>query len=416
MTAADAAAEAAQRQAEAALRSVDAAMDSVRRSIDAEKSAALVALDRSHDAAMRAVAQQQQAAEAAKSAAEQHADAMRNVFDVLESGIQGLRESADGGMSPASGLAFIDQALSTATRTGYMPDAQALEDAIQAATMPLEDQNYATQFELSRDRMLLAGRLGQLQVIAQEQKTEAQLMVEAAQRQIELIEAARLTAVEQHEENKARTESHYGALLAQAQAQVDALNGINNTALSIADAMQQLGRAITSARTAAAASSQAAAAAGRPAGAQNTQLQAAAKALYYSTSTGYSTALFDAAVAPFGGPSAAFAALGWDGSREHAAQLRQIHGFAEGGFHAGGLRLVGEQGPELEVTGPARYYSAGQTESMLAGGEGVADEIRALRTESAAHARAMVQMQSRMTRMIEAWDGEGMPSARKEVA
>lgn len=39
--------------------------------------------------------------------------------------------------------------------------------------------------------------------------------------------------------------------------------------------------------------------------------------------------------------------------------------FAEGGYHMGGLRLVGERGPELEMTGPARYVSADATIDML---------------------------------------------------
>lgn len=39
--------------------------------------------------------------------------------------------------------------------------------------------------------------------------------------------------------------------------------------------------------------------------------------------------------------------------------------FADGGDHRGGLRLVGERGPELEATGPARYYNAAQTAQML---------------------------------------------------
>lgn len=41
--------------------------------------------------------------------------------------------------------------------------------------------------------------------------------------------------------------------------------------------------------------------------------------------------------------------------------------FAGGGDHAGGLRVVGENGPELEATGKARIYNAHQTQSMLAG-------------------------------------------------
>ncbi|SEN90745.1 phage tail tape measure protein, TP901 family, core region [Paracoccus alcaliphilus] len=45
-----------------------------------------------------------------------------------------------------------------------------------------------------------------------------------------------------------------------------------------------------------------------------------------------------------------------------------IPGFASGGSHQGGWRIVGEHGPELEATGAARYYSAGQTRNMLGGG------------------------------------------------
>lgn len=44
--------------------------------------------------------------------------------------------------------------------------------------------------------------------------------------------------------------------------------------------------------------------------------------------------------------------------------------FAGGGDHMGGLRLVGENGPELEATGPARIFSASQTRDILGSGGG----------------------------------------------
>lgn len=43
-------------------------------------------------------------------------------------------------------------------------------------------------------------------------------------------------------------------------------------------------------------------------------------------------------------------------------------GFADGGDFGGGLRLVGERGPELEVTGPSRIFNANQTKQILSGG------------------------------------------------
>lgn len=57
----------------------------------------------------------------------------------------------------------------------------------------------------------------------------------------------------------------------------------------------------------------------------------------------------------------------------------EIPKFKNGGLHYGGARIVGEVEPELEVTGPARYWTAQQTGRMLAtGGAEVADAISKL--------------------------------------
>ena len=42
-----------------------------------------------------------------------------------------------------------------------------------------------------------------------------------------------------------------------------------------------------------------------------------------------------------------------------------IPGFASGGDHSGGVRLVGERGPELEFTGPSRIVDANRTQQLL---------------------------------------------------
>ncbi|ABN78424.1 hypothetical protein [Cereibacter sphaeroides] len=80
-----------------------------------------------------------------------------------------------------------------------------------------------------------------------------------------------------------------------------------------------------------------------------------------------------------------------------------IPGFAAGGLHAGGLRLVGELGPELEATGPSRIHSAGQTADILGGAAMGASEVAgavrdlqaelvALRAENAQIARELAEM------------------------
>ena len=89
-------------------------------------------------------------------------------------------------------------------------------------------------------------------------------------------------------------------------------------------------------------------------------------------------------------------------------------GFAAGGWHAGGLRMVGERGPELEATGPARIWSADQTSRMLSGGfdqAALVAELRALRSEVSdlrAEARATAVNTAVMTKLQKRWDADGL--------
>ncbi|NHZ41821.1 hypothetical protein [Massilia aquatica] len=73
-----------------------------------------------------------------------------------------------------------------------------------------------------------------------------------------------------------------------------------------------------------------------------------------------------------------------------------VPGYADGGQFEGGVRLVGENGPELEATGPARIYNAGQTRSLLvnAGSGDLAGEIRELRMVVQSQAEALIEISS----------------------
>lgn len=48
-----------------------------------------------------------------------------------------------------------------------------------------------------------------------------------------------------------------------------------------------------------------------------------------------------------------------------ANDVFRVPQFADGGQHAGGARIVGERGTELEITGQARYWSHQQTQDIL---------------------------------------------------
>jgi hypothetical protein len=71
--------------------------------------------------------------------------------------------------------------------------------------------------------------------------------------------------------------------------------------------------------------------------------------------------------------------------------INEGRSFARGGMHGGGLRLVGEEGPELEVTGPARIFSAQQTRDMLRGGGNSAEVVQELR-ELRGLTRSLIQI------------------------
>lgn len=91
-----------------------------------------------------------------------------------------------------------------------------------------------------------------------------------------------------------------------------------------------------------------------------------------------------------------------------------VPAYAAGGAFGGGLRLVGENGPELEVTGPSRIYSAQQTADMLAGGgrmSALLAELQAMRRDNEAlraEVRAVATHTHKSARKLEEMVGDGV--------
>ena len=88
-----------------------------------------------------------------------------------------------------------------------------------------------------------------------------------------------------------------------------------------------------------------------------------------------------------------------------------IHQFANGGIHSGGLRLVGENGPELEATGPSRIYNSNQLGNMLNHGA-TADEVKALREEMKVAMYQIAKNTGKNYDLMNRWDGDGLPPER----
>jgi len=85
--------------------------------------------------------------------------------------------------------------------------------------------------------------------------------------------------------------------------------------------------------------------------------------------------------------------------------------FANGGMHSGGLRIVGENGPELEATGPSRIYNSNQLGNMLNHGA-TAEEIKAMRDELRVAMYQIAKNTGKSYDLMNRWDGDGLPPER----
>jgi hypothetical protein len=333
------------------------------------------------DAALASIETQKTLADTARQVASESVSAFKSIFDYLKGQINDILGTVSTAQTASQGMSFIQNALENAQNTGYMPDQGQLSDAVSAARAGLSSENYATAFEMKRGNLRLASDLQQLQDIAGDQMTTAQEQLAVAEDQYAFWTA-----------QAESTKLYYDNQLQMAQNQVNELRGINGGILSVADAMASFGAAINASRAAANATSN--------------DLTAQVSQMYIDIlgrapdAAGLSDWLSR-------GISSDQIRAGIMGSQE--AKLR---GYATGGSYPGGLAMVGESGPELiNFNRPGMVYNAAQTNSLLSG-ESVAGEVRALRTENQAQSRAIVQLQSRLTRVLERWDGNGMPETR----
>lgn len=91
-----------------------------------------------------------------------------------------------------------------------------------------------------------------------------------------------------------------------------------------------------------------------------------------------------------------------------------IPGFATGGTHSGGLRMVGENGPELEYTGPSKIINNSDTNKMFDNSD-LIQEIRDLRADLKRDNYQSVKTEKRTLDILDKWDVLGLPETQ-EVA
>ena len=150
-------------------------------------------------------------------------DQLSGIFDLITDNVRELRQEAIAeSLTAASGRQFISQALVTAQTTGYLPEQDALSNAIDAARRGFGSENFATLEDQRFAQLVLAGELEALGRITGDQLTEAERMLKVSQDQLDALDAQ----------------------LDYWQQQIDISRGELDATLSIADAIRALEAAI----------------------------------------------------------------------------------------------------------------------------------------------------------------------------
>lgn len=328
----------AEMRATAARSSLDAARDALERSVDAEKDriaadaeARINALQAGIDGSMQAI-----------DAARESVSTLGSLFTTIENGVKRLRGIGDEAGTMLQARAYIDMSLAL-SKSGVAPDQTKLADAIN--TVATDTSNaYASIAEFEFAQLVQAGKLDALGQEIGKQKGVADL-------QLEELEWANRFAEDQIRAIEKSSAAEIYALdniLLQYKAQIDSLNGINTSVLSVRDAVSNLNSAISGlasamnkpapkpvasnpyvgsvpSNAAPGVKSAYAHTSGVNVGPNDSALLAAAKVLYQSATGGVSSAQYNKAAAAVGGDISA--AVGWKGD---PAELRERYGFAKG--------------------------------------------------------------------------------------
>ena len=330
---------------------------------------------------------------------------LRSLSGTLKGTLDGLRIIGSEGSYRADAQGQISAALAKARSGGGLPTGGQLDSALKTISQPSE-QLFSSFTDYARDFYRAANDIAALSDL-----TDAQLTADEITQGILKDQSERLA--KQQEALKDGFSDQVSALediLTNAQRQLDAANGINTSVLSVAAALALFKDSIIGLTTERAKQDLPTS---RGSSYTPEQIGSAAK---QSIADGYSVAnVYDGAAANFGirtsEVTAGAKAAGLSGFNRYSdsqilsainASLGQgfsvadvytgasknfdisnaeimriaraggVPGFAGGGDFGGGLRMVGERGPELEATGPSRIFNASQTRGILQGGNDTA--------------------------------------------
>ena len=444
---------------------VDAEMSRIQETIEGKLQESLKRLDEQFNNLSDTINAEIAALQNQKSLTNELLSDIRSVFNFLDDQISDLMGSLRPVEIASEGFAFVAQALQTAQTTGYLPDQDLLQKAVSAARTGLGAESFASALEMRKANAQFVNNLIQLQDIAANQEVKTEEQVVKQDEQIELLRRRLEQARQHYDADVANSRAFYDAQINSQKQQLQALLGINTATLSVSSAVVALAQAIdasaaanaamTAAQQQAAAAATAASEASKaPTLTPSQQLIAQAykdilrrqyeapgmeywtnrmaqgatiqqiRTEMYATPEYRNLKINDYYKEIFKRDADASGLAFWAGSSLTLEQIRAelvkskaAGAYAEGGFYPGGMALVGEEGPELiNFKRPGQVYTASETGAIMSNDGGTAEEVRQLRQENQAQSRAIVMLQSRMTRLLERWDGDGLPEERVVTA
>lgn len=148
-----------------------------------------------------------------KQVVQETVDNIKAIFDSAKDAVKSLYNEVDTTRKANvfTSMQFIDSTLDNARRGGQLPESTALREAIDAVQGSIVDEQYSSAFEAERARLVLAGKLSEIRDIAEPQLTSAESQLKALD-----------------------------AILSDGRKQIDALRGVNDAVLTTSEAHRLL--------------------------------------------------------------------------------------------------------------------------------------------------------------------------------
>ncbi len=399
---------------------IDATAEAVEKAADAlqamkdSASTLLGGVDSAFTALQKVVAREKAAVQASVTAQTAAVSKLQTLSQALRSTLDSLKSPDQKAAERASAQAQIRAALAIAKAGGALPTADSLKSALSVVTQDSADQ-FATYQDYLRDLYQTQNDISQLGDITDDQLSVAEKSLDALQDQLKSLDDQ----------------------LEAAQEQIDILKGIDTNGLSLLDAMRGLTSAILQAQsnpivgaTSAINSAYQSAlhrapdAAGlewwQNAAANGAPVSQIVDGIKGSTEATLNTLYRDVLGRAPDSEGLAFWMKAYGNTMDAAEQADwlkaaqkdpgyKIPGFASGGDFAGGLRWVGEIGPEMEATGAARIHSTRALIDALRSPSANADVLSAavdrLQATVAQQQEVIERMASDMEKMADALSG-----------